>query len=232
MGAPRALVTGCSSGIGAAVVDRLVAEGWEVVGISRSTPPPRAGARWISADLTDVSAVPAALADVGHLHAVVHAAGAQRSARLGSLSPADGALMWRLHVDAATAVVDAGIDRVCDGGRIVLMGSRTATGVAGKSQYAATKAALTGLARSWAMELAERRVTVNVVAPGPTDTPMLGDPGRAATPPQPPALGRFIRPAEVAALTAFLLGPDGGMITGQQLVMCGGASLGLLPAPR
>jgi len=80
------------------------------------------------------------------------------------------------------------------------------------------------------MELAPRRVTVNVVAPGPTDTPMLTDPGRASTPPQPPALGRFVKPAEVAALTAFLLGPEGGMITGQQLVICGGASLGLPPA--
>jgi NAD(P)-dependent dehydrogenase (short-subunit alcohol dehydrogenase family) len=231
MRAPRALVTGCSSGIGAAVVDRLLAGNWEVIGVSRSTPPPRAGARWLSADLTDVAAVPAVLADVGHLDAVVHAAGVQRSARLGSLSAADGALMWRLHVDAATAVVDAVIDRVRDGGRIVVMGSRTATGVAGKSQYAATKAALLGLTRSWAMELAGRRVTVNVVAPGPTDTPMLTDPGRAATPPQPPPLGRFVRPAEVAALTAFLLGPDGGMITGQQLVMCGGSSLCLPPAP-
>jgi len=231
MRAHRALVTGCSSGIGAAVVDRLLAGDWEVIGVSRSTPPPRAGARWLFADLTDVAAVPPVLADVGHLDAVVHAAGVQRSARLGSLSAADGALMWRLHVDAAAAVVDAVIDRVRDGGRIVVMGSRTATGAAGKSQYAATKAALVGLTRSWAMELAGRRVTVNVVAPGPTDTPMLTDPGRVATPPQPPPLGRFVRPAEVAALTAFLLGPDGGMITGQQLVMCGGASLCLPPAP-
>src|SRR3954462_365835 len=188
MRALRALVTGCSSGIGAAVVDRLLAGNWEGIGVSRSTPPPRAGARWLSADLTDVAAVPAVLADVGHLDAVVHAAGVQRSARLGSLSAADGALMWRLHVDAATAVVDAVIDRVRDGGRIVVMGSRTATGVAGKSQYAATKAALLSLTRSWAMELAGRRVTVNVVAPGPTDTPMLSDPGRAATPPHPPPL--------------------------------------------
>jgi NAD(P)-dependent dehydrogenase (short-subunit alcohol dehydrogenase family) len=131
----------------------------------------------------------------------------------------------RLHVAAATAVVDAVVDRVGDGGRVVLVGSRTATGVAGKSQYAATKAALTGLARSWAMELAPRRVTVNVVSPGPTDTPMLADPGQAATPPRVPPLGRFVRPAEVAALTAFLLGPEGGMVTGQQLVVCAGASL-------
>jgi NAD(P)-dependent dehydrogenase (short-subunit alcohol dehydrogenase family) len=226
----HALVTGASSGIGAAVTDRLLTDGWAVTAVSRTAPAERPGLTWVSADLDDIAAVPERLADVEPLDAVVHAAGVQRSGPLGALSAEDGELMWRLHVAAATAVVDAVIDRMHDGGRIVLMGSRTATGVAGKSQYAATKAALIGLARSWAMELAPRRVTVNVVAPGPTDTPMLTDPGRASTPPQPPALGRFVTPTEVAALTAFLLGPEGGMITGQQLVICGGASLGLPPA--
>src|SRR4051812_50120327 len=134
MRAHRALVTGCSSGIGAAVVDRLLAGDWEVIGVSRSTPPPRAGARWLFADLTDVAAVPPVLADVGHLDAVVHAAGVQRSARLGSLSAADGALMWRLHVDAAAAVVDAGIGRGRARRRIVVVGRRAAARPAGRSQ--------------------------------------------------------------------------------------------------
>jgi len=226
----HALVTGASSGIGAAVTDRLLTDGWAVTAVCRTPPDERPSLTWVPADLGDIAAVPERLADVEPLDAVVHAAGVQRSGRLGALSAEDGELMWRLHVAAATAVVDTLVARVHDGGRIVLMGSRTATGVAGKSQYAATKAALIGLARSWAMELAPRRVTVNVVAPGPTDTPMLTDPGRASTPPQPPALGRFVKPAEVAALTAFLLGPEGGMTTGQQLVICGGASLGLPPA--
>ena len=222
---PHALVTGASSGIGAAVVDRLLADGWQVTGVSRTQPPPREGFSWLPADLADTGAVPGVLAGVGPLDAVVHSAGVQRSARLGSLSAADGALMWQLHVAAATAVVDTVVGRVRDGGRIVLLGSRTAAGVAGKSQYAASKAALVGLARSWAMELADRAVTVNVVAPGPTETPLRLAPGRAATPPRLPPLGRFVRPAEVAGLTAFLLGPEGGMVTGQQLVMCAGASL-------
>jgi NAD(P)-dependent dehydrogenase (short-subunit alcohol dehydrogenase family) len=111
------------------------------------------------------------------------------------------------------------------GGRIVLLGSRTANGAATRSQYAATKSALVGLARSWAAELAPQRITVNVVAPGATDTPFLRDPARAATPPKLPPIGRFITPEEVAALTGFLLSADASAITGQQIVMCGGASL-------
>lgn len=72
---------------------------------------------------------------------------------------------------------------------------------------------------------AQPRSAVNVVAPGPTDTPMLSDPGRAHTPPALPPLGRLVAPDEVAGLTAFLLGPEGGAITGQHLVQCAGASL-------
>ncbi|MGW7680614.1 SDR family NAD(P)-dependent oxidoreductase [Kribbella sp. NPDC054772] len=117
------------------------------------------------------------------------------------------------------------VDRLTDGGRIVLIGSRTATGVAGKSQYAATKAALRALARSWAAELAPRHITVNVIEPGPTDTAMLTDSARAATPPVVPPLGRLIQPDEVAALAQYLLSDSGAMITGQHLTICGGASL-------
>ncbi|ATL87148.1 SDR family NAD(P)-dependent oxidoreductase [Streptomyces malaysiensis] len=227
MAEPRhAVVTGVSSGIGAAIATRLLAEGWRITGLSR-TPPAHtvAGSHWIPADLSRPETLPELLAPVSGVDAIVHAAGVQRSARLGELEPEDGALMWRIHVQAAGVLVDTLVDRIADGGRVVLVGSRTMTGVPGKSQYAATKAALPALARSWAAELAPRAVTVNVVAPGPTDTPMLRDPGRSRTPPVLPPLGRLVRPEEVAGLTSFLLGPEGGAVTGQTLVMCAGASL-------
>lgn len=224
--APVALVTGVSSGIGRAIATRLLDQGWQVAGVSRRDPGlDQAAFRWIAADLTRPEDVAAIADDLDQVQAVVHAAGQQYSARLGELNAEHGARMWQLHVQAPITLLNSVVAKLTDGGRIVLIGSRTSTGVAGKSQYVATKSALTGLARSWAIELAPRRITVNVVAPGPTDTAMLTDPGRVATPPRLPPLGRFVPPAEVAALTAFLLGAEGGSITGQQLVICGGASL-------
>jgi NAD(P)-dependent dehydrogenase (short-subunit alcohol dehydrogenase family) len=219
----HAIVTGASSGIGAAVCRRLRRDGWQVTGISRR--PPVDGVTWLKADLTTPSVLRPLLADVPAPRAVVHAAGLQRSAPLGGLSTADGELMWRVHVEAATVLMDTLTSRLPDGARVVLIGSRTMAGVAGKSQYAATKAALLALARSWAAELVHRAITVNVVAPGPTDTPMLSDPGRASTPPKLPPLGRLVTADEVAGLTTFLLGPDAGAVTGQQLTQCAGASL-------
>ena len=85
-----------------------------------------------------------------------------------------------------------------------MIGSRAARGVIAKSQYGAAKAALVGLARAWAKELAPRGITVNVVAPAATETAMLTDPARAAIPPaEVPPIGRRIYPEEVAALVAF-----------------------------
>lgn len=223
---PTAVVTGASSGIGRAIVRLLLREGWRVIGISRRDPGIDDGRfRWLEADLEDLDGLGRRLQEVGEVDAVVHAAGLQRSAPLGQLDVGDGLAMWRVHVAAAEVLVDALADRILPGGRVVLLGSRTMTGSAGKSQYASTKAALTGMARSWAAELVERGITVNVVAPGPTDTPMLSDPGRSRTPPKTPPLGRLIDPTEVAALVGFLVGPHGRSITGQVIVQCGGLSL-------
>jgi NAD(P)-dependent dehydrogenase (short-subunit alcohol dehydrogenase family) len=225
-GRPVVVVTGVSSGIGEAAARRLLDDDWAVIGISRRRPNlSHPDLTWVKADLLKPAVVETVAADLPDPTAVVHAAGILRSAHLGTLDPETLDAMWRLHVDVPSRLVNALAGRLADGGRIVLLGSRTSTGVAGKSQYAATKAALDGLSRSWAMELAPRQITVNVVAPGPTQTPMLADPGRAATPPALPRLGRFIDPAEIADLVAFLLGPSGRSITGQRLVVCAGASL-------
>lgn len=222
---PHALVTGASSGIGAAIVERLLRDGWRVTGISRRPGPfDHPAFDHLSLDLNDVDSIANAVAGLVPT-ALVHAAGQLRVGQLGSLNHDDGAAMWRLHVDVAERLADALAPRLPQGGRIVFIGSRTASGAAGRGLYAATKAALVALARSWAIELAPRGITVNVVAPAATATPMLNDPTRANVAPKLPPIGRFIRPEEVAHAVAFLLSADAAAITGQQLVICGGSSL-------
>ncbi len=224
--APRhAVVTGASSGIGAAIVARLLAEGWRVTGISRSDPG-RAEPAYahLAVDLLDRPALARSLDGLAP-DALVHAAGIMRGGTIGSLDLDASRQLWALHVETAEILADTLAPRLPDNGRILLVGSRSSAGGVGRSQYGATKAALVAMARSWALELAPRGITVNVVAPAATDTPMLRDPARADTPTRLPPIGRLIRPEEVAAMAAFLLGPEAGAITGQQIVICGGASL-------
>jgi len=225
-----ALVTGSSSGIGAAVTRRLLADGWRVQGWDVAAPSvEHERFEALSLDLCDEVRLSEALAAqrAAPPQALVHAAGVLRTGALGALQAADGELMWRLHVHAATRIADTLLPamRSAGRGRVVLIGSRVSHGMPGRSQYAASKAALVALARSWAAEVVADGVTVNLVAPAATDTPMLADPQRSGSAPRLPPIGRLIRPEEVAALVAYLLGPEAAAITGQEIAICGGASL-------
>ena len=237
--APWAWVTGSSSGIGAAVAECMLNQGWVVLGIDKA-PACIAHARFtpLSVDLSQGDEVSCRVKEwlqAGTPQALVHAAGVLRTAALGALNADQGALMWRLHVDAATRLADAVLPAMVKAqpqpqpqpqtGRVVLISSRISGGMPGRSQYAASKAALVSLARSWAAEVARSGITVNVVSPAATDTPMLIDPERQNSAPRLPPLGRLVQPAEVAALVAYLLSPAAAAITGQNIAICGGASL-------
>lgn len=224
----RALVTGSSSGIGKAIAGRLLADGWRVVGLDiapASLLNPTFEA--VTVDLRDAGAAEEAARGAGRVDAFVHAAGVLRVGALGALRTEDADLMWRIHVQAATRIANVVVPAMAaaGGGRVVLIGSRVAQGLAGRSQYAATKAALVALARSWAAEVVSRGVTVNVVSPAATRTAMLADPERSAEPPKLPPLGRLIDPDEIAALVAYLLSPPAAAITGQDIPICAGSTL-------
>lgn len=227
-GVGLAVVTGATGGIGLAIVQHLLKAGWQVAGLDIGPAVARHDAyRHITVDLCDEAATRGALDTLKDARALVHAAGILRVGPLALMDPADGERMWRLHVDVAVRLARILTPEMAarGDGRVVLIGSRVAQGMPGRSQYAASKAALGALARSWAAELAPQGVTVNVVSPAATQTAMLDDPARAASAPRMPPIGRLIQPDEIAALVHFLMSREAAAITGQDIAICGGASL-------
>ncbi len=185
MPAGTAIVTGSSCGIGRAIAERLLADGWQVHGLDVA-PAAIGQTNFIAhaVDLTDAAAAEVATGaslEAGNPDALVHCAGVARLAPLGKLSDDDGRLLWQLHVDAAIRLANRVIPamQVAGRGRVVRFGSRSSAGMAGRSQYAASKAAIVALAKSWAAEVVTDGVTVNVVSPAATATRMLQDPARA-----------------------------------------------------
>ena len=228
----RCLVTGGSSGIGAAVCRLLAGQGWQVTSLSRRGAAP-AGVAAIAGDAAEPADVERALASAagaeGRLHGLVCAAG------LPPTGPWDDPQQWDaiLRVDLTAAWQAARLAWPAlraAGGAVVLVGSivGAAEGSWRSPAYAAAKAGLEGLARSLAIIGAPDAIRVNVVAPGAIDTPFDTALFPAAHRPDVP-LGRMGSAAEVADVVAFLLGRQAAYVTGATWRVDGGRSV-LSPA--
>lgn len=227
-----AAVTGGAGGIGTAIASRLAEDGARVFSLDLA---PAEVAESITCDLREESSVSSAFQQLVHLTGkldiLVHAAGVSRDSVLWKLKADEWDLVQSVNLRGAFLAMRSSIPmmREAGGGRIVLIGSINGSrGKFGLSAYAASKAGLTGLAKSAAREAGRFGITVNVVEPGMVRTAMtetLPDDVRA-TALRETLLGSMTEPEDVAAAIAFLCGPGGRRVTGQALRVDAGQFLG------
>lgn len=236
---PVAVVTGGSAGIGKVICEHLLRDGYEVISLAR-----RAGdfthprLRQVQVDLSDreaTAAIASELLQRGDVTTLVHNAGVIRAALLPEVRLDDVDALVNLHLTCAIQLVQAALPamRARQFGRIVLLSSRAAQGLATRTAYSATKSGMLGMARTWALELAPDGITVNVVAPGPIRTDMFYDVVEAGSERERALAAalpvkRLGESADVARAVEFFVHPDNGFVTGQTLFVCGGSSVGSL----
>ena len=234
-----AAVTGGSAGIGRAICEDLLAQGYEVVSLARRRAEidhPKLHS--IEVDLADRAATAQAAQELVQrfeVTTVVHNAGVIRPALISDVKLDDLDALVDLHLGCAIQLVQAALPamRAARFGRVVLLSSRAAVGLPSRTGYSATKAGMLGMARTWALELAPEGITVNVVAPGPIRTDMFYDVVEAGSERERALAAsvpvrRLGESADVARAVRFFADPASSFVTGQVLYVCGGTSVGSL----
>jgi 3-oxoacyl-[acyl-carrier protein] reductase len=235
-----ALITGGSRGIGAAIAKRLAADGANVAitytkgadaaaSVIKEIVQTGRKAIAIQADATDAAAVKAAIeqtvATFGRLDVLVNNAGTAIPKPFEETTLEEMDRVIDINVRGVFVATQAALKHMKSGGRVIMIGSAVGERVAapGLVPYAGTKGAVKMFTQALAREIGSRGITVNNVQPGPIDTelnPGTGDwavPQKAAT-----ALDRYGHVDEVAALVAFVAGPESSYITGANLTVDGG----------
>jgi 3-oxoacyl-[acyl-carrier protein] reductase len=238
----RALVTGASRGIGAAIALRLAGDGADVAityehskdkanALVATIEALRRRAVAIQADAADAAAMGAAVdeaaRELGGLDILINNAGIWRGGLVDDLTLADIDITLAVNVRAAVIASQAAARHLPRGGRIISIGSCLAERVPkpGVALYSLSKAALIGWTKGLARDLGPRGITVNIVHPGSTDTDM-----NPATGPQADdqrgrmAIPEYGKPEDIAALVAFVAGGQGRFINGTGLAIDGGAN--------
>jgi NAD(P)-dependent dehydrogenase (short-subunit alcohol dehydrogenase family) len=238
-----AVVTGGTTGIGLAMARRLAAEGAVVFITGRRQPELDAAIELVGHDAVGVRADMSDLADIDRLYGeiaqrqprvdvLIANGGGGELAPLGSITEEHYERTFATNVKGVLFTVQKALPLLADGASIILTGSIAGSnGTPGFSVYGATKAAVRSFARSWMMDLKHRRIRVNVIAPGPIDTPGLHGLGntpeeaaqfKAAMVSMIP-LERLGRPEEVANLALFLASDEASFVNGAEHFVDGGA---------
>ena len=225
------LVTGASKGIGRAIAAQLQRAGQKVIGIARHQSNDFPG-HLFTADLSSIDGTAEVLSEIHRSHNITRVVNNVGIANPQPLSIVDfDTFNETIDINLRTAIQ---VTQSClpamkkaGYGRIVNISSRAALGREFRTSYAAAKSGMIGLSRSWALELAASNITVNVVAPGLTETEMMRknnkDIGERAG--QIP-MGRLANPNEIAGAVEYFLSEGASYTTGQVLYVCGGLSIG------
>lgn len=234
-----ALITGASVGIGREIAVHLLARGCHVISVARR-PLDIASDNVTSlcVNLADRTAVKTLAGDIAAHHKVdilVNNAGVVRNTPIENVTDEEFDFLNDLHLWTAIQLTQAVIPHMkANGfGRILNMSSRAVVGMSQRTVYAATKAAIVSMTRTWAIELGPSGITVNAIAPGIVTTDMVTvdipeDSDKAKSIAASLPRRRLGKPDDIARASLFFTDPQNDWVTGQTLFVCGGASLGSL----
>ena len=237
-----AVITGGNSGIGLATAKRFVSEGANVFIFGRRQNEIDAGVSEIGKNVIGIQGDVSNLADLdrlfdvvkdqkGHLDILFANAGIAQFAPLGEISEEHFDKIFRINVKGLLFTVQKALPILEDGGSIILNASiGTSKGVGGSSVYSATKAAVRSFARTWTVDLRDRKIRVNAISPGPIDTPIFSSITQNEE--QSELFKKNIvnavptkimgSPDEVAKVVSFLASDESSYVTGIELFVDGG----------
>ena len=232
------LITGASQGVGRAIATRVIQDGYRVINLDKKAPKSLLeGETYHSIDLMDPQAIEELIPKITKQEPIlrlVNNAGFIRPGALENTTLDDFEAVMALNLRAPMLLAQQLLPhmRQAKFGRIVSIASRAALGKEERTVYAASKAGLVGMTKTWALEMAKFGITVNAIGPGPIATELF----TSGNPPDDPKTIKIIQnipvqrmgqPEDVAHAVASLLDDRAGFITGQIHFVCGGMTVGL-----